>query len=994
MGKKLVYAWLFVFLALASHPFLSLAQLDEFKIREVKLIDTYEDYVREVRFSPFGTYVAVTSGDNKVFLYDRNYTLLWSSQGELMSVGGKVAFSPDETYLAFTRYKTKGDIGILSLEDLCVMQSLDAHPHYVNSISYSPDGNFLASAGSEKMVIVWRRNGNEFEKHQVLSGHEKTIDEVLFSPDGMYIASGGDDKQVIVWKRTKDGFVQDQTLTNDTYWIDSLAFSPDGRLLASGSSSKLTFWKLEKGVFSVYQEIKHSSGGIWSLEFSPDGRYIAGAISNGTVKVWADTAQGWRETLNVYRHNDNVFDASFRSDGKMFATASSDMTAIFWSLEGVRSDPVMALQESLGLPFTAAQKLIVDRITSGRIIAEIDPHLTAEKDEFETTDQYSMRKEKFSSHVLLKLQEMTEKKFGVSQEKTGEGRYRLNIPLEGLGSYDADTQRYSVTLLGTGGEIRMAPLEARDLKRHEKDAVVVAEKYLSDDGISFDYREFSLLHPKSRDSYHVLMEENPFRGELQEISKTKARDIMSGTIEGPDVVLEDIELDAVFPVFYKYYDENPIGRAVLKNSGTVTAHDIRVRLFIKQYMDNPKLCSGPETLESGQEGGVTLYGLFTNKVLEISEGNKVSVKITVDYTAGGSQQSMESIGTIRIHNRNAITWDDDRKVAAFVTAKEPAVLKFSKNIAGMIKGRVSRALNPNLLLAIALHRALDLYGISYVVDPTTPYNEFSRNSLSVDFLQFPKQTLEYRAGDCDDLSILYNALLESVGIETAFITIPGHILSAFSLAVSAEEARNLFENETDFIFIDGSAWMPVEITVLSDGYLKAWQLGAKEWRENIRRNTAGFYPTREAWSAYEPVGLFGEADVTIPPRDLLVDEYIRAVNSVISREIFGREKKLKSEIERIGDGSDLLNRLGVLYARYGLERKAINTLEDVLAREEYTPALVNLGNIYYLREEMDRALDYYRRAFDRDPGNARILLALSRVYREKTPSCPERCSPG
>ena len=33
-----------------------------------------------------------------------------------------------------------------------------------------------------------------------------------------------------------------------------------------------------------------------------------------------------------------------------------------------------------------------------------------------------------------------------------------------------------------------------------------------------------------------------------------------------------------------------------------------------------------------------------------------------------------------------------------------------------------------------------------------------------------KQTLEYRAGDCDDLSILYSALLESVGVETAFIT--------------------------------------------------------------------------------------------------------------------------------------------------------------------------------------------------------------------------------
>jgi transglutaminase-like putative cysteine protease len=33
----------------------------------------------------------------------------------------------------------------------------------------------------------------------------------------------------------------------------------------------------------------------------------------------------------------------------------------------------------------------------------------------------------------------------------------------------------------------------------------------------------------------------------------------------------------------------------------------------------------------------------------------------------------------------------------------------------------------------------------------------------------------YRAGDCDDLSILYCSLLEAIGIRTAFVTIPGHI---------------------------------------------------------------------------------------------------------------------------------------------------------------------------------------------------------------------------
>lgn len=37
------------------------------------------------------------------------------------------------------------------------------------------------------------------------------------------------------------------------------------------------------------------------------------------------------------------------------------------------------------------------------------------------------------------------------------------------------------------------------------------------------------------------------------------------------------------------------------------------------------------------------------------------------------------------YNRNAITRDNDRKVAAFVTAKDPAVMKFSKNTAVLIR---------------------------------------------------------------------------------------------------------------------------------------------------------------------------------------------------------------------------------------------------------------------------------------------------------------------
>jgi tetratricopeptide (TPR) repeat protein len=72
----------------------------------------------------------------------------------------------------------------------------------------------------------------------------------------------------------------------------------------------------------------------------------------------------------------------------------------------------------------------------------------------------------------------------------------------------------------------------------------------------------------------------------------------------------------------------------------------------------------------------------------------------------------------------------------------------------------------------------------------------------------------------------------------------------------------------------------------------------------------------------------------------------------------------------------------VLYARYGLEEKAIAVFEEILAGEAYPPALMNLGNVYYLRKELERALALYMRAYQKESDNARILLALSRVYRE------------
>ena len=125
-------------------------------------------------------------------------------------------------------------------------------------------------------------------------------------------------------------------------------------------------------------------------------------------------------------------------------------------------------------------------------------------------------------------------------------------------------------------------------------------------------------------------------------------------------------------------------------------------------------------------------------------GTKAAGEIQVEYFYLGQRQFKTFPVTLTIQNRNAMTWDDDRKAGAFVTAKDPLVLGFSKNIAAMVRSdRSQGAISTEFRTALGLFQALGAYGIGYAIDPNTPFTELSTQEQAVDFLQFPSQTLSY-----------------------------------------------------------------------------------------------------------------------------------------------------------------------------------------------------------------------------------------------------------
>jgi tetratricopeptide (TPR) repeat protein len=272
--------------------------------------------------------------------------------------------------------------------------------------------------------------------------------------------------------------------------------------------------------------------------------------------------------------------------------------------------------------------------------------------------------------------------------------------------------------------------------------------------------------------------------------------------------------------------------------------------------------------------------------------------------------------------------------------------------------------------------ALDAAGLRYVVNPSSPYASLSRDSTAIDFVRFPVETLDAKSGDCSDLSVLYDSLLESVGVETAYITTPGHIFTAFNLGIAPDLAARLLAKPEDIIVRDDTTWIPVETTLVDQGFMKAWQTAAVEWREGKANGVAGFFTTKDAWQLYAPSGFVGTQSSVIPARERVVDLFTRELDSLRAAALGPREKEFLNRLQKAPSPVDE-NRLGILYAQFGLLPKALARFENASAAKPYLPAIVNAANVYTIQQDFGRAKDYLERAQELEPDNARVLIALA-----------------
>lgn len=322
------------------------------------------------------------------------------------------------------------------------------------------------------------------------------------------------------------------------------------------------------------------------------------------------------------------------------------------------------------------------------------------------------------------------------------------------------------------------------------------------------------------------------------------------------VKVTSFEVEPIFPIFYSRYDSNAFGTVYFQNTERNDITDVEVSVLIEQFMTNPKVVASYDRVKLGEEFEASLTAFLNEGILSQLQNQLSTAQIKVTYKSLGKRSEYIENISLQTLTRNSMSWTDDRRAAAFISSRDGAVQRFARQISLALKDRVGA--NPNNLYASSVFAVLKAYGINYVVDPSSAFTD-NIGTASVDFLQFPYQTLLYHGGDCDDLTILNCALLEALGVNTAIITIPGHIYMAYDSGYSLSEADSKLGRRA-YIAQDDKAWVPVEITVSQDTYSLALQLGMKQWNKYPEERL--LIPLYKAWEEYKPVSL-PDSDVSL-----------------------------------------------------------------------------------------------------------------------------------
>ncbi|MBI3946671.1 MAG: WD40 repeat domain-containing protein [Armatimonadetes bacterium] len=242
------------------------------------------------------------------------------------------------------------------------------HSNDVVSVAFSPDGEVLASAGYDRLLILWDPETGEVRRKlrvptdwglysvafapdgervaadsgeglwlwdartgEPLPAPPRLHGPFVFSPDGRWLAATGPEAQIVLCD-ARTGAV-DRELKGLENYPGAISFSPDGKRLAAPElGERVLVWSLASGAIErvltvpaeALERAHRESVSLRATVFSPDGSLIAGSGDFGPAPVWNAASGELRALLP------GAESIAFSPDGALLALVDDDGTAALW----------------------------------------------------------------------------------------------------------------------------------------------------------------------------------------------------------------------------------------------------------------------------------------------------------------------------------------------------------------------------------------------------------------------------------------------------------------------------------------------------------------------------------------------------------------------------------------------------------------------------------------------------------------------------------------
>ena len=201
-----------------------------------------------------------------------------------------VSFSPDGQRLASGSHN--GCVNLWGVDSLDKQGSVQTKGNFVMSVAFSPDGTKVVAGGHNGSVsLIDVQTETEVARLEGANAHVKPVRSVSFSADGGTLLTASDDSQINVYDLGAGGGGAGRApqllaaLSGHTSWVLAVRCRADGQQFATaGSDHTVKVWDF--GQRSCLHTFEEHADQVWSVAYSPDGKRLVSGGEDGKLNVY------------------------------------------------------------------------------------------------------------------------------------------------------------------------------------------------------------------------------------------------------------------------------------------------------------------------------------------------------------------------------------------------------------------------------------------------------------------------------------------------------------------------------------------------------------------------------------------------------------------------------------------------------------------------------------------------------------------------------------